>query len=39
MQLTEDEIIHKYGKIVDIVTEILYYFMNMNILAFHVDIA
>ena len=38
MELTEDEIIQKYGKIVGIVIEILYYHMNMNRLAFHVDI-
>ena len=38
MELTKDEIIQKMGNFVGIVVEILYFHMNMNLLAFHADI-
>ena len=39
MELTEDEILEKYSKIVDIVIEICYFHMNMSLVVFHVDIS
>ena len=37
MELTEDEIIEKYGKNAYIVIAIVYYHMNMNLLVYHAD--
>ena len=38
MELTEDKIIEKYENNKAIAIEILYFHMNMNLIAFHVDI-
>ena len=37
MELSEDEIIEKYGKFVDIVIEIHYFHVNTSLLVFRVD--
>ena len=38
MELTEDEIIQKYGNDAGIAIEILYFHTNTNLHAFHADI-